>query len=66
MGDSCVLQNIPLCKRIIFFFNSVLALLDLGCRAGFSLVAGSRGYPSLQCRGFSLWWNTGSRGRRLQ
>ena len=35
-------------------------------RAGFSLVAASWGYSSLQCAGFSLWWlllsrSTGSR-----
>ena len=36
-----------------------------------SLVAASRGYSSLWCTGFSLWWllllqSTGSRARRLQ
>ena len=57
VGDSCVLQSIPLCKRIIFFFfYSVWALPDLGCCVGFSLVVVSRGYPLLQCRGFSLRW----------
>ena len=38
---------------------------------GLSLVAESRGYSSLQCAGFSLWWllllrSTGSRARSLQ
>ena len=37
---------------------------------GLSLVAGSWGYSSLQCTGFSLWWlllwSAGSRVRRLQ
>ena len=48
---------------ICFIFGCVGSLLP---RAGFSLVAASGGYSSLQCMGFSLWWllllrSTGSR-----
>ena len=51
-----------------FFF---LAVLHLHCCVGFSLVAASRGYSSLQCTGFSSWQllllqTTGSRACRLQ
>jgi len=34
----------------------ILTVLSLHCCAGFSLVAVSRGYSSLQRVGFSLWW----------
>ena len=55
-----------------FFFFILFILLFFGCvgssllHAGFSLVAASGGYSSLQCTGFSLQWllllqNTGSR-----
>ena len=42
----------------LFFFNSYffLALLGLLCCTGFCLVVASRGYASLWCWGFSLWW----------
>ena len=48
-----------------------LAVLSLHCCAGFSLVAMSRSYPSLQCMGFSLRWlpllqSIGSRVHRIQ
>ena len=47
----------------LFIFGCVESLLPC---SGFFLVAASRGYSSLQCRGFSLrWllllWSTGSR-----
>ena len=44
-----------------FFFNKFIYFI-FGCvgssllRVGFSLVAASRGYSSLQCAGFSLRW----------
>ena len=38
---------------INFFFGCVGSSL---LSAGFSLVAESRGYSSLWCAGFSLWW----------
>ena len=48
------------------FLLSFLCVGSLLLRAGFSLVAASGGYSSLQCVGFSLWCllllqNTGSR-----
>ena len=48
---------------LFFFFGCVGSSL---LRAGFSLVAASRGYSLLQCTGFSLRWllllrRTGSR-----
>ena len=60
----------------LFFFKYKFIYL-LGCVgssllcAGFSLVAASGGYSSLQCVGFSLWWllllwNTGSRAQAQQ
>ena len=52
-------------------FSFFLAVLGLQCCVGFPLVAESRGYSSLQCTCFSLWWlllsqNMGSRARGLQ
>ena len=44
---------------LFFFLKSYLfslAVLGLRCCEGFSLVAVSRGYSSLRCEGFSLWW----------
>ena len=46
---------------LIFWSHSVFA-----ATSGLSLVAGSGGYSSLRCTGFSLWWlpllrGTGSR-----
>ena len=53
------------------FIYLYLAVLSLLCCTGSSLVAVSRGYRSLQCVGFSLWWllllqSTGSRAYGLQ
>ena len=50
----------------LFLIYLFLAALGLRCRAGLSLVAGSRGYFSLWCTDFSLQWlpllrSTGSR-----
>ena len=47
--------------ELFLFFPQKSILLIYGCRGslllqGLSLVAVSRGYPSLQCLGFSLWW----------
>ena len=42
-----------------------LAVQGLCCCAGFSLVAGSRGYSLLRCAGFSLQ-STGAGARGLQ
>jgi len=39
-----------------FLFIYFLAVLDLGCHVGFSLVAVSKGYSWLWCTGFSLQW----------
>ena len=55
-----LLQNIVL----MYLF---LALLGLHCSAPASLAAGSRGYSSLQCSGFSLWrllWLPGAGSRQ--
>ena len=51
---------------IYLFIYLFLAVLGLRCCVRLSLVAASRGYSSLQCEGFSLWWllllrSTGSR-----
>ena len=48
---------------IYIFFSCIGSSL---LHAGFSLVVASRGYSSLRCMGFSLWWllllwSTGSR-----
>jgi len=39
--------------KIIYLF---LAVVVLHCCMGFSLVAVSKDYSSLQCKGFSLQW----------
>ena len=71
----CVLEKNIFCNcwdNVVYIFVSLnLFILFFGCvgssllRAGFSLVAASRGYSSLQCLGFSLQclllWRTGSR-----
>ena len=55
-------------KRIFFFFFGCVGSSLL--RIGLSLVAASRGYSSMWCTGFSLWWllllqSTGSRRVRF-
>ena len=66
-------KSIPVTERIFSFLKIYFIIyFSFGCvgslllRAGFSLVAESRGYSSLRCAGFSLrWllllWSTGSR-----
>ena len=39
----------------VFFFGGGLCWVFIPAR-GLSLVVASRGYSSLQCAGFSLWW----------
>ena len=64
MGISFIQQNSNLVGNILFFFFGCAGSLLL--HAGFSLVAASGGYSSLQCVGFLLLWllllqSTGSR-----
>ena len=49
---SLLLRGSSLAEAITFW--GVLAVLGLQCCVGFSLVAESRGYSSLQCTCFSL------------
>ena len=58
------------CLATVLAFFSLFLKFVFGCifvaARGLSLVAASRGYSSLQCAGFSLWWlpllrSTGSR-----
>ena len=63
-------------KKCTFFFWVLficlfLAVLDLHCCSGFSLIVASGVCSSLQCAGLSLWWlllvqSTGSRACGLQ
>ena len=54
----------------LFLYTIYLAVLDLHCYAGFSLVVASWGYSLSWCAGFSLqWlllWSMGARAHRLQ
>ena len=77
--DTCLLSEMYFAKifsqfvaylfflNFIYLFIYLLAALGLRCCVrAFSLVAVSRGYSSLWCMGFSLWWllllwSTGSR-----
>ena len=70
-GDACA-TSLPPTAHLLFFFSFILFIFIFGCFgslllcAGFSLVAASRGYSSLQCVDFSWRWllllqSTGSR-----
>ena len=55
-------QNSACFLNLFYYFYLFIYLLFFGCvgslllHAGFSLVVTSRGYSSLWCAGFSLWW----------
>ena len=59
--------RLPFFKKFIYFIYLFLAaFLVFVAARGLSLVVASRGYSSLRCAGFSLWWllllrSTGSR-----
>ena len=54
-------------KNFVYFIYFIFGCIGSSLlHVGFSLVAASRGYSSLQCTGFSFWWlllfrSTGSR-----
>ena len=49
-------QVLFLKKINLFIYYLFLAALGLRCCVWLSLVVASRGYSSLRCVGFSLWW----------
>ena len=63
------------CGFLHIFFLEIICVFNFGCAGSSllrvcSLVSRSRGYPSLGCTGFSLWWlllvrSTGSRTNGL-
>ena len=58
INPSCLFMAYNLLKiNLFYFFNFIFGCVgSLLLHAGFSLVAASRGYSSLWCAGFSLWW----------
>ena len=71
-GYHCLIYLSIYLFTYVFIYLSIYLFIYLWLRwvfvaaRGLSLVAGSRGYSSLQCAGFSLWWllllqSTGSR-----